>query len=142
MLYHDHDVSPPSRKLRDAAETLENAAASPADSDEPEVTIVLAEDGSIQDASASVFKTLGYTPALLAGKPVFRLVYEHDLLNMFRSVSNLVTGRVSEANLDVRLRTAEGRWRVFRASASVHLNGSGAGEILLVLYPVLSALAG
>jgi len=139
---HDNDVTPATGAQGVVTETLESVASALPDNSETEVTLVLAEDGSIQDVSGSVFKSLGYTPATLAGKPVFRLIYEHDLLNLFREVSNLVTGRESEANIDIRLRTAEGRWRAFRAQARVRLGSSGIVGILLVLYPALSALAG
>lgn len=105
------------------------------------ITLVLAEDGSIQGVGGPVIKALGYTPVSLSGKPIFRLINEHDLLNVFRGITDLASGRESVADMEVRLRTADGRWRVFRAVSHVRLDDAGVVEILMVLSPARFAIA-
>lgn len=135
------DPTPASQGLYETAGKRGNGVLNPETIGESESIIVLSDDGSIQEVSASVSEMLGYSPGFLSGSPIFRLIYEHDLLNVFRGVSNLVSGRIDEADMNVRMRTAGGCWRTFRASAHLRLNGSSVVGILIVLYPALSAFA-
>lgn len=106
------------------------------------VTMFLSPDGAIEEARGPVSSILGYEPAHLKGSPLFRYINDGDLLKVFTSIAELVTGYEKEAEVDLHIKTADGKWHLYHAIAHLRLNGSTMTGIMLTLYPIMAALAG
>jgi PAS domain S-box-containing protein len=92
---------------------------------------VLDPDGTIYYASPSVQKRLGRDPADLLGTNVFDLVHPEDAPAAMRKLREAAAEAGKSTIIDVRVRGADGSWRVFESMASRHVDDELGPRIVL-----------
>ncbi|HET7151182.1 MAG TPA: PAS domain S-box protein [Candidatus Acidoferrum sp.] len=100
------------------------------------ISLFLNSQGTIQFASASVIRLIGFTPGDLVGNSVFSLMHPRDAAGIVDGLSGLsVRGRTGFDGR-CRLAGADGSWRWFEATARDCSAVQGIGAIVLQLQDI------
>jgi len=97
-------------------------------SDDPPYVPVLGldRDATIQHANEAVRRTLEYPPDAALEPCFFSHVHGRNLRQVMRDLAHMVSHRKQRARWLLRLRTGNGRWRWYRATAQNRLDRSDA----------------
>jgi PAS domain S-box-containing protein len=77
-----------------------------------DIVAILSRDGSIQYVSPSVERLLGYSPDAVVRKKIFDFMSPDDSAKLSDALSPTVSREIVGDSLDVRLRCADGSWRI------------------------------
>lgn len=94
-----------------------------------DIITVLRPDGTIEYHSPSI-ASLGYSPTDLLGKPVLGLIHEDDAERAARAIEEVV--REGEAEVTVRFRGADDRYRVLDNEGRLFTSSSGEPRLVVV----------
>ncbi len=83
----------------------------------PDLVVALDREARYTFASPQIYKSLGYRPEELIGKRVGGRSDPHDRSAMLDLFDDLISNRLSDAQIEYRTQHKNGEWRVFRASA-------------------------
>jgi PAS domain-containing protein len=95
--------------------------------DPPYVPVLgLDRDATIQHANEAVRRTLEYPPDAALEPCFFSHVHGRNLRQVMRDLAHMVSHRKQRTRWLLRLRTGNGRWRWYRATAQNQLDHSDA----------------
>lgn len=83
-----------------------------------DMIVVLSGDATLQYASPSVERVLGYRPEEWVGRNVFALIHPDDAVRVRDALTRVVPDPRSYGPIEFRLRRADGVWRYLEASAT------------------------
>ena len=97
------------RALEDALAWMERRSSALIESSS-DILSVIGVNGLMLFVSKSVTRTLGFTPSELVGGSGLRLVHIEDLSRVSEAMDEVVANPDSEARVEYRVRTKDGRW--------------------------------
>ena len=83
----------------------------------PDLVVALDTESRYTFASPQILDVLGYSPEELVGKKLGSRTDPQDRAAMQELFSDLISGRVSNGQIEYRTQHKNGEWRLFRASA-------------------------